>query len=224
MIDPERMVGNLIKRQLAKGKLGKKFGKKVGKGLTSTGGLLLVGGLAYAAYEHFRHKPAQQTVGGHGGFGSLPPTPMPPPPPPSATQSMPLPPIPVAAPEVEARPADEAKVQLLVGAMLAAASADGANDAEERKRMLDHARTAGGAEAVDFLMAQLDHVPSVDEIARATGEDAALAPEVYTAYLLAIELDTEAEHAHLAELADALDLRPSIVRGVHEEVNQVSEG
>ena len=93
----------------------------------------------------------------------------------------------------------QAEVGLLIlRAMIAAARADGRLDGEELQKVLSRAD-------------ELDLV-----VAGATSEE--LKVEVYTASLLAIDVDTDAEKAYLSMLKARLGLEPELVDRIHAVV------
>lgn len=170
-------------------------------------------GLAIAAWEHYKSKPAAPAP----GYGQAPPPPMTPPPPPPAASSVapPLPPA-AAASEDSARMADAAH---LIRSMIAAAQADGQIDAEERAGILERALDAGlDASTQQFLMAELRAPATLEQIVAATRP--ALRLETYAAALLAIQVDTEAERAWLDRLAAALGLSAEDRQRVHLQLQQ----
>jgi uncharacterized membrane protein YebE (DUF533 family) len=189
-VDPERLIGSVIFGGLGR-RLPGRTKAAVGMGLL---------GVAIAAIEHF----SQQ---GRGGAAPPPPPggrPLPPPPPPS----MPPPPPGVPEPTPLER---EREAMLLVEAMAAVAWADGRLDENERARIAARAESAGlGAEELEFVRRTLEHPPAAAEIA-ARVSDSEQAEQVYAASLLAVQVDTEAERAYLADLAARLRLAPETV-------------
>lgn len=170
-------------------------------------------GLAIAAWEHYKSKPAAPAA----GYGQAPPPPMTPPPPPPAASSA-APPLPPAAAtgEDSARMADAAH---LIRSMIAAAHADGLIDAEERAGILERALDAGlDASTQQFLMSELRAPATLEQIVAATRP--ALRLETYAAALLAIQVDTEAERAWLDRLAAALGLSAEDRQRVHLQLQQ----
>jgi uncharacterized membrane protein YebE (DUF533 family) len=109
----------------------------------------------------------------------------------------------------------EDRALLLISAMVDAAKADGAIDAEERGRIVGRLRETGaGAEALDFLMAEMQRPADIDAlVAKVRSPEEAV--QVYAASLLAIEVDTEAERTYLARLSRSLGLDAQAVAQVH---------
>jgi uncharacterized membrane protein YebE (DUF533 family) len=121
-----------------------------------------------------------------------------------------------------AAPANEAELQdsalLLVRAMIEAAKADGRVDATEAKRILERLDAADAdAEARAWVQSQLAAPADLAGLARQV-RTPAQAAQVYAAALMAIELDTEAERAFLARLAEALQLPPGVADHVHRSL------
>lgn len=119
-------------------------------------------------------------------------------------------------------PQDEEGLQhearLLLRAMIQAAQADGEVDGAEIGRILDRLRQHGEeAEARAFVEAELRKAPDVEALAREV-RSPEQAARVYAASLLAIEVDTPAERAHLAHLASAMRLSSEAVARLHQSL------
>ncbi len=97
----------------------------------------------------------------------------------------------------------EENARLMIRAMIQAAKADGAIDAEERKKIMDHLTDASDEE-IAFVEAELDAPVDVAALASAAGET--MKSQVYAAARMAIRVDTPEENAHLNQLAAALGL------------------
>lgn len=109
----------------------------------------------------------------------------------------------------------EQRATLLIRAMVAAAKADGEIDAAERGRIAGRVQESGaGAEALDFLMAEMQQPQNLAALAAAVRSPEE-AVEVYAASLLAIQVDTPAEVDYLARLANAIGLEPPMVGQIH---------
>lgn len=213
MFDPERLLGQMIG-----GALGGAFGGRRGRRNSAfrTGDLagkaqLGIGllGIAMAAWEHY-NRPGAATVA-----ASVPGAPAgsAPPPPPAAGPLRPPPPPPAASPD---RARDMA---LLVQAMIAAAAADGAIDAQERARILARAVDGGHDAATQaFLERELAAPRTLEQIV--ADARPALAADVYAAALIAISADTEAERAYLDRLALGLSLSPEARARIHQQLGQ----
>lgn len=183
---------------LASGLLTSKAGRKLGKKALRLGGLAAVGGLAYVAWRRYQQAGARAE--------SLPP---------DAAATAPLS---AFVPPPEAVPQRDALGQTLLHAMIAAAQADGKLDGDERRAIFERVE-ALGLPAADkaALFAQLD-APVDLGVLVAEARTPELAAEIYTASLLAIELDTAAERGYLAMLAARLGLPDGLVAAIHQEL------
>ncbi|WGF89296.1 DUF533 domain-containing protein [Marinivivus vitaminiproducens] len=140
----------------------------------------------------------------------------PPPPPPAARTGAQTPEVGV---EAGADAADEAAAHVVVRAMITAAKADGAVDDEELQALLGRIEEAGANEDDRaFLLAQMQAPLDVESLVREV-QDHSAAIEVYTASLLAIEIDTPTERDYLRDLAHRLELSAETVRVLHEQVD-----
>jgi uncharacterized membrane protein YebE (DUF533 family) len=108
----------------------------------------------------------------------------------------------------------------LLRAMLAAARADGKLDAAESRVLSEHVLRAelGDAERA-ALYAELEKPVSLDDVA-AAATTPQRAIELYTASLLAIEVDSAAERGYLALLAARLGLDADLVASIHRETTR----
>ncbi len=161
------------------------FGTSTGRGVAVSaaklGGLALIGGLAYKAYQNYS-----------AGKSAV-----------SAEQAMlPAP----AGSGFEAGIASNETAVLFIRAMIAAAAADGHIDATERNAISGGLKEAGfDAEANTWLDNEMMNPASVDDLVKgATTPE--LAAQVYAAARLAINPDTRAEQDFLAGLSGALSL------------------
>ena len=114
----------------------------------------------------------------------------------------------IQPPATPAARAEQAEALLLIRAMLAAAAADGAVDAEERRIIAKQLDGAGlSAEERDLVLADLDR-PATPEALAAEVADPLLGAQLYAA-AAAIAADvTPAERGFLDRLALALHLAP----------------
>src|SRR5262245_52600829 len=165
------------------------LGTQAGRALAATaaklGGLALIGGLAYKAYQNYQAGPL--------GAGAQPAEPH------HLT----------AAPEGSGFEADALShdgASLLIRTMIAAAAADGRIDAGERQKILGSLRQAGSSpEAQRFLMQEVQRPASPADLAREVSSPEQ-AVQVYTAARIAVDLDGEEEHAFLRALAAQLGI------------------
>lgn len=128
---------------------------------------------------------------------------------------------PTAARPAAPEPATDAEAEealLLVRAMIAAAKADGAIDAEERRAIAERIDSAGlDAEQRDLVLAEFSTPISIAALARAVPDPVAAA-QVYAASVIAVGEASPAERAYLAELAQALRLSPDATRAIEERL------
>jgi uncharacterized membrane protein YebE (DUF533 family) len=202
-------LGNLSNNQVLGGGLaalllGSRQGRQLGGSALKLGGMAVVGALAYNAYQKWQ---AGQQPGAA-----------------TATTGQDLLPAPTGT---AFNPTSEAEQQslgrLLLRAMIAAAKADGHVDAEEQKNIfaqMDKLDLDSDDKA--FVMDELRAPLDVDAVAGAarTPEEAA---EIYTASLLAIDVDNPAERGYLAMLAARLKLEDSLVAHLHATVEGATE-
>lgn len=184
--------------------LGTKTGRKLGGEALKLGGMAAVGALAYKAYRDWQ-----------AGKQPAPAAPQPQP------QQAPVPmlPAPSGTPFNPSTPSEQQTLaRHLLRAMIAAAKADGHVDAQEQARIfaeMDKLPLAADDKAfvMDELRAKLD----IDAVASAasTPEEAA---EIYTASLLAIDVDNAAERGYLGMLAARLKLDDALVAHLQQSV------
>jgi uncharacterized membrane protein YebE (DUF533 family) len=181
--------------------LGNKGGRGLSRDVVKLGGLGLIAGMAYKAYQEHQAKQAGQT-------------------PPSQAQ-----PSSAGQAQIQPPPRDsgflpsdneaEDRARLLVTAMIAAAKADGYIDQGEQERIFERVGALElDAEAKGYLMDQLRAPLDLDGIVRAAGKPE-VATEVYAASLLAIDPDHPAEKAYLQMLAARLGLADDLVLEIH---------
>ncbi len=127
------------------------------------------------------------------GFAQPPPPP--PPPPPDATQA-------------------NEQALVMVRAMINAAKADGQIDAEENQKIVDKLSGAG-PQAIAFVREEMAKPLNMDFL---VGVNPAMATEIYTVSLMAIELDTMAEVNYLKQLSQQLGMDESTVNRIHRQL------
>jgi uncharacterized membrane protein YebE (DUF533 family) len=165
--------------------LGTGAGRSLAASAIKLGGLALIGGLAYKAYQNYqqgqpvltgRQAPQQALLAAPAGSGFEP-----------------------AAVTNE-------NATLLIRAMIAAAAADGRIDAKEQQGIIGGLEQAGvGSGAREFLMREAGNPASIAELADAVGSPQE-ALQVYTAARIAVDPDEQEEHAFLTALADRLGI------------------
>jgi uncharacterized membrane protein YebE (DUF533 family) len=169
------------------------LGTKGGRGLVGTGvtlgGLAMVGGLAYKAFQNHQARQAPQ-----------------------AQQGL-IDAAPDASPfgETGNQQQDNETALLILRAMIAAAACDGAVDNEERSRIVGGLEQAGlDVYSAKFLDEEFAKPASVADLAAAAKTDAVRA-QVYTAARISIDPDSMKEKAFLMNLAVALGLDDGLV-------------
>ncbi|MFT0891788.1 tellurite resistance TerB family protein [Pseudochelatococcus sp. G4_1912] len=173
-------------------------GKSITSSAASLGGIALIGGLAYKAYQNWqRGEPAY------------------------ATDKVVL--APPADSVFGAEKASQDTALVLLRATIAAASSDGQIDTEERGRIISGLSEAGlQTEVATFLDREFADPASITQLASAaTSEE--IAVEIYTAARLAIEPDTPSERAFLKELAQALSLPADLVAHIDATAGAAKE-
>jgi uncharacterized membrane protein YebE (DUF533 family) len=174
--------------------LGSKMGREFAGDAVKLGGMAVLGGLAYKAYNDWQAKQAGQTPA--QAPAQLPP-------PPSNSPFMP-----------QGAEADQ-RARLLVTAMISAAKADGYIDPAEQNAIFARLDSiALDAESKAYVMDQLRAPLDLDGIVKAAGRPE-VATEVYAASLLAIDPDHPAEKAYLQMLAARLGLAEDLVQEIH---------
>ena len=104
---------------------------------------------------------------------------------------------------------------LTVKAMITAAKADGHIDETETERIVGKLKEGGiSDEERHFVAEEMRKPMDIDSIARAVPNQQ-VATQIYTASLLAIEVDTEKERRYLQDLAAALRLDDKAVGYLH---------
>lgn len=189
------LLGGALSGTLTSVLAGKK-GKKLAKSALKVGGLAAVGGLAYVAYKRYqRGEPPQQASSHPELIRPLSQTGFLPPEDDSASQN--------------------ALGLALVQAMIAAAKADGHIDQKEHQRIFEQINNLDlDAESKAFLLEELSKPLDVDAIVK-LGVTPEVATEIYTASVLAVDVDTPAEQAYLQMLAARLNLAPALVEHIH---------
>ncbi|MGO4526849.1 tellurite resistance TerB family protein [Microvirga sp. 2MCAF35] len=189
---------------------GRKNGKLTGN-LVKLGGLAVIGGLAYKAYQN-----QQAARGAAGGEANAPAAPAAGPDEAVAQSALSLPETsrfhPVSQTEDDAL--------LFLRTMVAAAASDGQIDQAERARIVEGLTEAGiDPDASRWLETEMASPADVEELAAGVN-DPDKAAQVYAAARLAIDPDTMQEREFLHQLAEALDLDPAI----RSQIDDTAEG
>lgn len=111
--------------------------------------------------------------------------------------------------------ASDAEIILL--AMIDASKADGQIDSEEFRKITDSLKNSGvGQEGMNYVLQKLQGPMETAKIVAATRGRPDLAAQVYSASLMAIEVDTEAERMYLSKLANAMGLSPQVIQNIEQ--------
>ncbi|MFZ1103343.1 MAG: DUF533 domain-containing protein [Hyphomicrobiaceae bacterium] len=186
------------------------LGTRAGRSLAATaitlGGLTLVGGLAYKAYQNYQQgKPPLS----------------------AETETKATPQSLIPAPEgtgFEAGAVTHDAARRYIRAMIAAAAADGHIDQEEQRRILGGLKQAGlDAAAAQFLAAEITRPATVAELTTGlSSPEEAL--QVYTAARIAVDPDSAEEHAFLSALAEALGIDDALAAQVDAAARGAASG
>ena len=190
--------GGAVAGGLAALLMGSKSGRKMAGTALQLGGMAVVGAIAYKAYRDWQNgrTVAPSTL--------------------SSGETAPLTPPPADTPFNPSRESEQQSLSRhLLRAMIAAAKSDGHIDANEQAAIFrEMDKLPLDADDNAFVMDELRKPLDVDAVARAarTPEEAA---SVYTASLLAIDVDNPSERAYLGLLAARLGLDDALVRHLH---------
>jgi uncharacterized membrane protein YebE (DUF533 family) len=107
---------------------------------------------------------------------------------------------------------------LTVRAMINAAKADGRIDEEETERLVGKLREDGiSDEEQRFVLEEMRKPMDTDAIVRSVPNEQ-VAAQIYTASLMAINVDTDAEKRYMQELASKLGLNRQVMALLHQAV------
>jgi len=113
----------------------------------------------------------------------------------------------------------ENRSELVLKAMINAAKADGKIDEGEAHRIVGKLQEAGAdADGQRYVLEQMRRPMETEKLIAAAEGHPNLAAQLYAASLMAIEVDTPAEKAYLANLASGLGLAPTVTRRIEEMV------
>lgn len=173
--------------------LGTRSGRRVAGSAAKLGGLAVVGGLAYQAWQNWQRSGDAQAAGA-GGEALPPPG------------------------QVQSGEDEQERAKGLLVAMIHAARADGHIDSIEQQRIHGKLGEAGiGAEAKAFLLDAMTAPLDVESVAK-FATTPALGVELYTASCMAIDLDNADERAWLDALATRLQLDPKLTEEIEKAV------
>ncbi|MDJ0956826.1 MAG: tellurite resistance TerB family protein [Arenicellales bacterium] len=189
--------GGLAGGALAKTLTGKKARKFAGSAL-QLGGLALVGGLAYKAWQNYQRGSAPASPSG-GGVATLP------------SRSAFL-------PDSSDRAGTNALSLLLARAIISAAKADGKIDAEESQAILHQINGLDlPAEDKGFLFEEYGRPLDLQGLVSAV-DSPEHAAEVYAASVLTVAPPSPPEKIYLDSLAKTLGLESGLVNEIHNTV------
>jgi uncharacterized membrane protein YebE (DUF533 family) len=176
---------------------GTRTGRSVAVNAAKLGALALIGGLAYKAYQNYSQ-----------GQAPAPEAPTQPEPAPSGSGFE------------ESSVSDTAALTYLRG-MIAAAASDGRLDADEQQKITANLSAAGlDREAEEFIAREVNAPASIEDLANGISNERE-AIQLYTAARLAIEVDTAAEEAFLAQLASRTGIDPQLARHIDATAQNV---
>ena len=119
----------------------------------------------------------------------------------------------------------ESDAEIIITAMIDAAKSDGQVDPAELSRIMETMKSSGiGQEGVNYVIQKLQGPMETAKIIAAVNGRPELAAQVYSASLMAIEVDTDAERRYLDKLANAMGLSPAVVRNIEQMTSANSSG
>lgn len=105
--------------------------------------------------------------------------------------------------------------EIIITAMTDAAKADGQIDPYELGRIMNTMKSSGiGQEGIDYVVKKLQGPMETAKIVAAVNGRPELAAQVYSASLMAIDVDTDAERMYLDKLASAMGLSEAVVQNI----------
>ena len=113
----------------------------------------------------------------------------------------------------------EAEAKIILRAMILAAKADGAMDAAERAAIMDHLGDDASEDDRVFISAEIEEGPSLEEFLGSVPPSPELRQQIFAMSLLAIEVDTPEEEAHMRRLAEGLGLSAADVAAAEAQIN-----
>lgn len=113
----------------------------------------------------------------------------------------------------------ENDAELVVRSMINAAKADGNIDDAEVENIVGKLEEGGlTREEKDFFISETRRPMDLDTIIASAENRPDLAAQIYTASLLAIEVDTPAEKAYMEQLANGLNIPPQVVAHLEKTI------
>ncbi len=107
--------------------------------------------------------------------------------------------------------------EIIILAMIDAAKADGQVDADEFQRITTALQKNGlGQEGMNYVIQKLQGPMETAKILSAVNGRPELAAQVYSASLMAITVDTDAERRYLTKLGQSMGLTPEVMRNLEQ--------
>ena len=107
--------------------------------------------------------------------------------------------------------------EIILIAMIDAAKSDGQVDATELNKIMSNLQKSGiGQEGVNYVINKLQSPMETSKIISAVKGRPDLAAQVYSASLMAIDVDTEAEKKYLEKLAKAMGLNSAVINNIEQ--------
>ena len=107
--------------------------------------------------------------------------------------------------------------EIIITAMLDAAKADGQVDADEFQRITSSLKQNGlGQDGMNYVIQKLQGPMETAKIVAAVKGRPELAAEVYSASLMAINVDTDAERKYLTKLGKAMGLSTQVMSNIEQ--------
>lgn len=117
-----------------------------------------------------------------------------------------------------ATPQQQAKdAEIILLAMIDAAKADGQVDADEFNKIMNNLKASGvGQDGMNYVLQKLQGPMETAKIVSAAKGRPDLAAQVYSASLMTIDADTDAERNYLAKLAASMGLSSQVVQNIEQ--------
>lgn len=188
---------------------GRRGGRGMSQNTLKLGGLAVIAGLAYKAYQENQAKQGKAAIPHSATPDSVQ----------GAGQDL-LPP-PANSPFMPTENEADDRARLMLTAMISAAKADGTIDQGEQSRIFERLGSVElDADDKAYLMDQLRAPLDIDAIVRQASKPE-VAAEVYAASVLAIDPDHPAEKAYLQMLAARLGLADDLVEDIRRTAETV---
>ncbi len=111
----------------------------------------------------------------------------------------------------------EQDAEIIVKAMINAAKADGRIDDNEIQKIIGKLQEDGlSEEEKEFFMTEANKPVNIKAIIASAEGQPEMAAQIYSASLLAIEVDTPAEQQYMQQLAQGLGLDPEVTNHIHQ--------